>query len=76
MNGAVMKNFITTDTPFASAVVGSGEVFVSEVDESDGSIALYTPRIAVLNNISLDHKSLEELRACSATSPPRPRPWC
>ncbi len=40
MNGAVMKNFITPDTPFASAVVGDGEVFVSEVDESDGSIAL------------------------------------
>jgi UDP-N-acetylmuramate--alanine ligase len=38
-------------------------VFVSEVDESDGSIALYRPAIAVLNNVSLDHKSLEELRA-------------
>ena len=50
MNGAVMKNFITPDTPFASAVVGDGEVFVSEVDESDGSIALYSPRVAVLNN--------------------------
>ncbi|MDJ0943955.1 MAG: Mur ligase family protein [Kiloniellales bacterium] len=62
MNGAVMKNFITDDTPFASAVVGKGALFVSEVDESDGSIALYTPRIAVLNNVSLDHKSLEELR--------------
>ncbi|MFX5660699.1 hypothetical protein ABTE05_20250, partial [Acinetobacter baumannii] len=37
--------------------------FVSEVDESDGSIALYTPTIAVLNNVSLDHKSLDELRA-------------
>ena len=32
-------------------------------DESDGSIALYQPKIAVLNNVSLDHKSLEELRA-------------
>ncbi|MDH3594536.1 MAG: Mur ligase family protein [Rhodospirillales bacterium] len=62
MNGAVMKNFITPDTPFASAVVGDGEVFVSEVDESDGSIALYSPRVAVLNNITLDHKSLDELR--------------
>ncbi len=38
------------------------EAFVSEVDESDGSIALYNPAIAVLNNVSLDHKSLEELR--------------
>jgi len=63
MNGAVMKNFVADDAPFASALVGDGEAFVSEVDESDGSIALYQPRIAVLNNVSLDHKSLAELRA-------------
>ena len=61
MNGAVMKNFVSLDVPFASARAGRGGVFVSEVDESDGSIALYEPTIAVLNNISLDHKSLEEL---------------
>jgi UDP-N-acetylmuramate--alanine ligase len=47
---------------FASALVGRGGAFVSEVDESDGSIALYHPKVAVLNNISLDHKSLDELR--------------
>ncbi|MCJ2178049.1 UDP-N-acetylmuramate--L-alanine ligase [Novosphingobium album (ex Hu et al. 2023)] len=62
MNGAVMKNFRTPDAPFASARVGKGQVFVSEVDESDGSIALYQPSVAVLGNVSLDHKSLEELR--------------
>ncbi|HQS13209.1 MAG: UDP-N-acetylmuramate--alanine ligase [Sphingomonadales bacterium 35-56-22] len=62
MNGAVMKNFVADDAPFASARVGQGNVFVSEVDESDGSIALFTPEVAVLNNVSLDHKSLEELR--------------
>jgi UDP-N-acetylmuramate--alanine ligase len=62
MNGAVMKNFVSADIPFASALVGAGDDFVSEVDESDGSIALYRPEIAVLNNITLDHKSLEELR--------------
>jgi len=62
MNGAVMKNFVRPDIPFASAVVGKGEIFVSEVDESDGSIALYNPHIAVLNNISHDHKSMAELR--------------
>ncbi|HXA69072.1 MAG TPA: Mur ligase family protein [Stellaceae bacterium] len=62
MNGAVMKNFITPDVPFASAVVGSGSVFLSEVDESDGSIVQYRPRIAVLNNISADHKPLPELK--------------
>jgi UDP-N-acetylmuramate--alanine ligase len=65
MNGAVMKNFVGPDVPFASALVGRGgrdDLFVSEVDESDGSIALYRPKVAVLNNISLDHKSLDELR--------------
>jgi UDP-N-acetylmuramate--alanine ligase len=62
MNGAVMKNFVSADMPFASALVGGGGIFASEVDESDGSIALYRPRVAVLNNITLDHKSLDELR--------------
>ena len=63
MNGAVMKNFVAGDFPFASAIVGEGDIFVSEVDESDGSIALYQPTIAVLNNIALDHKSMDELRS-------------
>lgn len=62
MNGAVMKNFVTPEIPFASAAVGGGDVFVSEVDESDGSIALFHPRIAVLNNVAHDHKSMDELR--------------
>ncbi|HEX8232340.1 MAG TPA: Mur ligase family protein [Caulobacteraceae bacterium] len=62
MNGAVMKPFATADVPFASAVVGQGGVFVSEVDESDGSIARYRPGVAVVNNVSLDHKSMDELR--------------
>jgi UDP-N-acetylmuramate--alanine ligase len=62
MNGAVMKNFATAERPFASALAGQGGAFVSEVDESDGSIALYAPSVAVLNNVSLDHKTMEELR--------------
>ncbi len=62
MNGAVMKNFAGPANPFASARIGSPDVFVSEVDESDGSIALYRPTISVLLNVSLDHKSIEELR--------------
>ncbi len=66
MNGAVMKNFVAADAPFASALVGKSDIFVSEVDESDGSIARYTPHIAVVNNISLDHKSMEELRTLFA----------
>ena len=61
MNGAVMKDFAQPDRPFASALVGAGDAYVSEVDESDGSIALYRPQVAVLNNVSLDHKALDEL---------------
>lgn len=61
MNGAVMRNFASPDTPFASALVGEEAIYVSEVDESDGSIALYDPDVAVVTNISLDHKSLDEL---------------
>jgi UDP-N-acetylmuramate--alanine ligase len=66
MNGAVMKNFVTPSAPFASALVGDPELFVSEVDESDGSISLYQPEVAVLTNISLDHKEMDELRSLFA----------
>ncbi|CAL1690924.1 UDP-N-acetylmuramate--L-alanine ligase [Brevundimonas subvibrioides] len=62
MNGAVMRNFADADHPFASALVGGADLFVAEVDESDGSIARYDPSVAVVSNISLDHKSMEELR--------------
>jgi len=62
MNGAVMKSFASPENPFASARIGNPRIFVSEVDESDGSIALYKPTIGVLLNVSLDHKSIEELR--------------
>lgn len=66
MNGAVMKNFADVDHPFASALIGGPNdengLFAAEVDESDGSIARYNPTVAVVSNISLDHKSMEELR--------------
>ena len=52
------KFFITA--PFIT--VGDPELFVSEVDESDGSIALYRPEVAVLTNVTLDHKEMVELR--------------
>ncbi|HZG32723.1 MAG TPA: Mur ligase family protein, partial [Sphingopyxis sp.] len=58
-----MRNFASDAMPFASALVGDPATYVSEVDESDGSIALYRPDVAVVTNISLDHKSLDELHA-------------
>ncbi len=62
MNGAVFRNFADEKNPYATALSGDPALFVTEADESDGSIELYNPTIAVLNNISLDHKSMDELR--------------
>ncbi len=39
----------------ANAHDGSGDVFVAEADESDGSFLLYTPSIAVITNVEPDH---------------------
>lgn len=57
VNGAGMVNF-----EGRNCVVGKGP-FVAEVDESDGSIALFNPSVAVLTNISLDHKPVTELES-------------
>ncbi|GKU44043.1 hypothetical protein NJB14194_06750, partial [Mycobacterium montefiorense] len=34
---------------------GSGDCFVAEADESDGSLLEYTPNVAVVTNIEIDH---------------------
>jgi UDP-N-acetylmuramate--alanine ligase len=57
MNGGVIRNF----GAMGNMRVGSGKVFVTETDESDGTIELYRPAIAVVTNITLDHKGFEEL---------------
>lgn len=56
MCGGILKNYGT------SALIGEGDVFVTEADESDGSISLYRPDIAVLTNVSVDHKGIDELK--------------
>lgn len=49
---------------------GRGEDFVMEADESDGSLAGYTPAIAVVTNIDFDHaehfKDMASVRLCFA----------
>lgn len=62
VNGGRMMNFIDDNGIAQSFLAGNGDSFVAETDESDGSIALYDPNIAVLTNIALDHKPLDELR--------------
>jgi UDP-N-acetylmuramate--alanine ligase len=39
----------------ANAHHGSGEFFIAEADESDGSFLHYKPEIAIVTNIELDH---------------------
>lgn len=56
LNGGIMQNYDT------NMVIGKSDVFVTETDESDGSIASFEPSISVITNITLDHKPLEELR--------------
>jgi UDP-N-acetylmuramate--alanine ligase len=50
---------------------GASELLVAEADESDGSLTLLRPRVAVVTNVELDHHahfgSEEELRALFAT---------
>ncbi len=60
MNGGIFRNY-ADENPYATALTGQGGIFVTEADESDGSIAYYEPTIAVLNNIALDHKPMHEL---------------
>jgi UDP-N-acetylmuramate--alanine ligase len=57
MNGGVIKNFKDP----GNMRVGKGRVFVTETDESDGTVSLFNPSVAVLTNITLDHKSFDEL---------------
>lgn len=59
-NGGVMVNFIGhAGSLMGNAVGGASDLFVAEMDESDGTIALFNPAIAVLNNVTLDHKPFD-----------------
>lgn len=61
INGGIMENFRTA-TQIGNAHPGKSDLIVIEADESDGTIELYNPFGAILTNISLDHKPLEQLR--------------
>ncbi|MBW3562432.1 MAG: UDP-N-acetylmuramate--L-alanine ligase [Actinobacteria bacterium] len=44
----------------SNAHSGSGDIFVAEADESDRSFLAYTPDIAVVTNVELDHPDVFE----------------
>jgi UDP-N-acetylmuramate--alanine ligase len=43
------------DAVGSNAVLGRGEVFVAESDESDGSFALLSPEITIITNLDREH---------------------
>lgn len=61
INGAAMTPDIS-DPGIGNVRTGNSDLCVIEADESDGSIANYTPTLSILTNMGLDHKSLPELR--------------
>ena len=61
INGGLLKNYMGRKG-IANVILNDGDICVAEADESDGSIEKYRPYIAIVNNITLDHKSIDELR--------------
>lgn len=61
INGGLMKNYHNR-SGIPNVIVNNGDICVAEADESDGSIEKYNPYISVINNITLDHKSIAELQ--------------
>lgn len=59
--GEILALRSSPEDRFSGVHYGRSDLFVAEMDESDGSITHYNPSFAVLGNIALDHKSMEEL---------------
>lgn len=59
INGGIGLNTYNGESP-SNLIFGTSDLCVIEADESDGSIALYSPYIGVLTNVSLDHKPISE----------------
>lgn len=53
--------------PGPAAWAGSRALVVAEADESDGSLVRYRPEVAVVTNLTADHRPLPELRAMFRT---------
>lgn len=60
INGGLLRDY-ENKAGIPNIIYNKGDICVVEADESNGSINLYNPYISVVNNISHDHKSIEEL---------------
>ena len=62
INGGLLKNYANQKGIPNVILNDDSKICVIEADESDGSIEKYTPYIAVVNNITIDHKPIAELQ--------------
>lgn len=62
INGGYLVNY-DKQKGLPNYIYNEGDICVIEADESNGSIEKYSPYISLINNIALDHKSLEEIIA-------------
>lgn len=60
INGGLLRDY-EDRIGIPNIIYNKGDICVVEADESNGSIDLYNPYVSVINNISHDHKSIEEL---------------
>lgn len=61
INGGLLLNY-QDQKGIPNYIYNKGDICVIEADESNGSIENYHPYISIINNIGLDHKSLDELQ--------------
>lgn len=62
INGGLLRDYEGA-IAIPNIIYNRGDICVVEADESNGSIDLYNPYIALITNISADHKTLDELSA-------------
>ena len=62
INGGLLKNYANQKGIPNVILNDNSKICVIEADESDGSIEKYYPYIAVVNNITIDHKPIAELQ--------------
>ena len=60
VNGGMLRNYEQLKG-LPNFIYNEGRFCIIEADESDGSICKYHPQIALVNNISHDHTSMENL---------------
>lgn len=61
INGGIILQYAGAGR-IGNARLGTGELCLAELDESDGSISRFFPSFGLITNISKDHKPLVELR--------------